>query len=122
MLRNSSVKANPIIVAAVENLFDEDRQFERTERRFSIREQFSRPVTVKLNDKDEVYDVFSKNISFEGIGIISKNEFPQGAEAKIEIYSSNSVNPVIVSKLAWCKPFGKGWYISGWRFVTAVRG
>lgn len=122
MLRNSSVNANPIIVAAVENLFNEDRQFERTERRFSIREQFSRPVTVKIQNQEEVIDGFSKNISFEGIGIITKTEFPQGSEAKIEIHSSNSVNPVIVSKLAWCKPFGKGWYISGWSFVTAVRG
>lgn len=123
MLRHTSSHSNPLVVAAIEQLFDEDRQFERNERRMSFRESFSRPVTITMRGgKDGVYNGFSKNVSFEGIGVISQHSFEPGSEAKIEIHSSNNLSPVIVSKMAWCKPFGEGWYISGWLFVTAVRG
>ena len=122
MLRNSNINANPNIVAAIEGLFDEDRQFELDERRLSIRESFSRPVKIQLSDRDEVYDGFSKNVSFEGIGIISRTRFEIGTEASVIILSSRANNPVFVSKLAWSKPFGEGWHVSGWKFKMLVRG
>lgn len=121
MLRHSNIHANPVIVKAVEKLFDEDRQFERAERRISFREAISRPCRIRLSGKDEIINGFTKNISFEGVGVITHESFQGDEEAKIEIHSSHDTNPVIFSRLAWCKPFGDGWYVSGWRFVTAVR-
>lgn len=121
MLRNANLNANPVIVAAVEQLLEEDRQFERSERRVSFRESISRPVTIKVRDQVTEYPGFSKNISFEGIGLISQKDFAANLEAKIEIHSSQDKNPIVLCRLAWCRPFGEGWYVSGWHFVTVVR-
>lgn len=115
----SMIRHNPVVVSAVERIFNEERQFDRAERRSLYRETISRPVGIRLNNDREIL-CFSKNLSFDGIGVISQYSFLENTEAKIEIHSSNNLNPVMAAKLAWCKPFGEGWFVSGWHFLAVI--
>ena len=108
---------NPVVVPVVEKLFTEEQQYNRAERRSLYRHFFSRPVAVRLDDKREIV-CFSRNLSFEGIGLISHIEFEPNAAAKIEIHSNYIDNPIMTSQMAWCRSFGDGWFMSGWQFLA----
>lgn len=122
MLRHQMLNANPVLVSLVQRLLDEDNRFDRTERRSTVRESFARPVIVRIGDAANELSAFSRNISPDGIGLVSTMEFPADTTAKLEILSTAGVSPTILSELKWCKPLGKGWFLSGWKFLTAVRG
>ena len=114
------LQQNPVLSNAIEKIFSEDRQFDREERRSLYRESISRPVGIRLTSGREIL-CFSRNLSFEGIGVISHVEFDPDSEATIEIHSTDDCNSVMAAKLAWCRPFGQGWYISGWHFLALIR-
>lgn len=111
---------NPILASAIEKIFSEDRVFDREERRSLYRESISRPVGIRLDSGREIL-CFSRNLSFEGIGVISHVPFDDNCEATIEIHSTHAGNPVMAAQLVWCRPFGQGWYISGWQFLALLR-
>lgn len=121
MLRQTILNANPVIVSAIEKLLDEERRFEQTERRATVREPVARPIIVRPQGTEEQFSAFSKNISTQGIGLISKDKFRPEMTAKIEIYTTGGDSPVFISELRWCQPFGKDWFASGWHFIAAAR-
>jgi hypothetical protein len=89
------------------------------DRRAEPRHTFFSPVSLRTSDcPTRLLTAFSREISLSGIGLLHSMPVEAGSTAVITI-----VTPEIhVSKAAeaiWCRPTLDGWYLSGWRFVTA---
>ena len=94
-----------------------------SDRRSVHRTPFVRPVTVRITGGEEKETIaFSKNISPAGIGLILEDAMPEGTVATLDIHTSKGKPVQIRSELRWCEPFGNGWHITGWRFITEVSG
>jgi hypothetical protein len=93
------------------------------DRRSVHRTAFVRPVTVQiLGGGDKSLLAFSKNISPVGMGLILEEARPEGTMAILSIQTFTDRDVQIRSELRWCEPFGNGWSISGWKFITEVHG
>ena len=105
----------------VKRLIDKESRNE-CERRSVHRTPFVRPVTVRIiGDDDKTITAFSKNISPKGIGLILEDAISDGAGAKLTIHSLKNQQVHVRSELRWCRPFGNGWFISGWKFIAEER-
>lgn len=121
MLRQTILNANPQIASSVEKLIDEERRRERSERRSASRTPFTAPVLIRFRDQTESIVAISKDISIQGIGLITDQDFAPGATAKLELRSPYGPPQIFLSELRWRTELGHSWYISGWHFVTLVR-
>lgn len=89
------------------------------ENRESNRQKLTLPVTIKLlNDGSEI-DAVSRDLSSSGIGLIASANVEPEALGELEIELENSTHTVF-SRCLWCKPFGKGYFISGWKFESVL--
>lgn len=89
------------------------------ERRSVDRKPFVRPVKILAGRNQEfVHEAFSRDISSIGVGIISATEFDENQLATLAIHSLEGRRDIPVrARVKWSKPYGYGWYISGWLFL-----
>lgn len=120
MLRQAIPNSNPLIQRIVDDLFLEDRRKEQLDRRAATREAFCRPVEIRVQELSRTISGITSNLSALGIGIITSEEIPE-CTAKIEVFTERAVASPILSELRWCRPFGNGWFVSGWKFVQVAR-
>ncbi len=89
------------------------------ERRAADRKSFPHPVKVVVGrHQPQTHEAFSRGISVRGIGIISKTEFLPNTIATILIHSVKSQDVEVKAESRWCLPYGEGWFVSGWSFLT----
>lgn len=89
------------------------------ERRSQKRYSFVRPVTVH-QPNGTVQLAFSRDLSESGIGLIQAETVDAGRIAEIEIQVPDE--PVCLKAEArWCRDYGSGWYLVGWRFISLTR-
>ena len=120
MLTNAQSGHDSQLQAVVADLTKEYVHAE-SERRSSHRTPFVRPVIIKFIDAGKKSPIaFSKNISPVGIGLILEEAIPEGTLATLTIESARDRCVRIRSELRWCEPFGNGWHITGWKFITEV--
>ncbi len=113
---------DPVINRIVRQLIKEETQLTTRERRSAHRNPLVRPVTVSLrNDEDIVVRGFTRNISEMGVGIVSDLNFIEGGIAIIKIHSLEDEATRIIAECRWSKPFGDGWFASGWNFLNVAR-
>lgn len=106
---------------AVELLINEPGSANMRDRREEQRHPFFRPVTLTLASGDRFEGAFCLDISWEGICFVHNTPLQPG-DVTVNI-CSHSGDPVrLRTQIEWCEcqPWGKGWYISGGRFLDVV--
>ena len=96
-----------------------DEQVEVVHERRSVeRKPFVRPAKILTGrDRDQSHDGCTKDITARGIGILMRAEMKPSSRATLIIHGVKSVDVAVEAEVRWCEPFGKGWYLTGWRFV-----
>jgi hypothetical protein len=90
------------------------------EGRNRLREPFLAPVFIQPEgESGPRLTGFSRDVSAEGIGLL--HSFPLNSSDDVVVIPGPNRKPVKLQvKIAWCKPFGEGWYISGGKFVARI--
>ena len=102
----------------VSRLLRENQQQLLRERRSVQRSHFVRPVSIDLSPRQaERVNAFSRDLSGIGIGLVCDSELDVGTIATLEIHSISGPPVRLRSDVRWCNPFGRGWYVTGWRFL-----
>jgi hypothetical protein len=120
MTMDTNLDPNSDLAILVEGIVDEEIAAVR-ERRSAHRTSLVRPVTVKINEDEQIF-CFCRSISAQGMGVIMQNPPWLGTIATIHIHKLKGVPLVMRSELRWCEPFGDDWFATGWNFITEVRG
>lgn len=103
--------------AQLDQMLMEIHRAKYRERRTELRESFVRPVSVYIGS-DEPLTTFSKNVSRQGIAIVSRRQLEPGTIATLRIHSLERQNLCFRCEVRWCDPYGDGWFVSGWKFVS----
>ncbi len=122
MLKQATLGVVPADVeAAIKELLREDARYTLTEMRSRYRENLVVPVIVHHSEK-ESFSGFSRNISEAGICIITEHPISDDSVADLDIYRLGGPSIRVTSNVRWCRPFGKHYYMSGWKFMNLRRG
>ena len=111
---------NSEMALLVESMVKEEVSASR-ERRSAHRVPFVRPVIVTLDGEPQPFYSFSKNISSSGIGLIIRIAPPSGSGARLNIQRLKGAPAIVRAEMRWAEPFGEGWYLTGWKFISTVR-
>ncbi len=103
----------------IDRLLLEAQRSKLTERRTEPRHPFVRPVKIHVAD-NEPQAAFAKDLSKQGIGVITEIELAVGTIAVLTIHSTTHYPVNVRCEVRWCDPFGKGWYLTGWKFIAAA--
>ncbi len=120
MLRDAVSSTHSDVQFAVEQLLIEDARFDELERRSLHREYLVRPVTIAISDTGELIGGMSRNISGAGICILARKPVADRAMGRISIHGLGSQPTAFRAECRWSRPFGAGWYMSGWHFIGLV--
>lgn len=118
MLREAPSTNHSDVREAVERLLIEDARFDEQERRSLHREHLVRPVTITLLESNETVGGVSRNISGAGICVLTRKTITERATARISIHSLGDQSSAFLAECRWSRPFGSGWYLSGWHFIN----
>lgn len=113
LLTPDSVRAGMAIHELVVEAYDEGKR----DRRAEIRYPFFRAVGL-LVDGERV-SAFSREISPSGIGLLHNRDLP-ATEVEVSVPSRRGHTVRMRVRIAWCRPCGEGWYISGGRLIDVV--
>ncbi len=100
----------------IDKLLLEIQRSRFNDRRTEPRQPFVRPVQIHL-PQGSTTTAFSKDLSAQGIGIISNVVWPTGTIAELEIHSTTGDPVILRCEARWCDPYGKGWFVVGWKFI-----
>ena len=100
----------------IKRLLSETQRSRLSERRTEPRHPFVRPVKVHF-PHGPTMSAFSKDISAQGIGIVCDAAIEVSSLATLEIHSTSGAPVILRSEARWCDPFGKGWFLVGWKFI-----
>lgn len=100
----------------IDRLLTEIQRSRYTERRTEARQPFARPVWIHP-PHGPARTAFSKDLSKQGIGIVTDVSFLPGTVATLEIHSTQGEPAYLRSEVRWCDPYGKGWFVVGWKFI-----
>ncbi len=103
----------------IEQLILEAQRARFNERRTEPRHAFVRPVLIFEGDALG-FPGFSRDLSNLGIGVVTEKEYPLGSIAVLRIHSTISYPVFLRSEVRWCDPYGKGWYLIGWKFLSVA--
>ncbi len=101
--------------AGVKMMLRESRAEQEEERRSLDRVPFVRPV--RILGHSQAQQTFSRDISAGGIGLIGTEDFEVGTIAYLVVHSINGCSVTLKSEVAWSRPFGSGWFLTGWQFT-----
>ncbi len=100
----------------IDKLLMEIQRSKFTERRTEPRQPFARPVVIHLPHGPSIR-AFSKDLSAQGIGVITDTSFQPNSLATLEIHSMHGDPILLRSEARWCDAYGKGWFLVGWKFM-----
>jgi hypothetical protein len=102
----------------IDRLLRENQARILANRRSVERTHFVRPVLIDMTPRlAERVTAFSRDISRNAVGIVSDLPWEVGTIATLHIHSLSGSPVRVRSDVRWCEPYGKGWYLSGWRFL-----
>ena len=99
----------------VGQLLKEDRLVE-PEQRTGNRVTTAVPVYVTLSDSSTRVPGFTRNLSRDGICLVSKIETTLGQHASLEVMRPDGGSSVVESRCLWSKRYGEAHWVSGWDF------
>lgn len=120
MLRTSTPSANAEVEIAVRHLLTEDARFDDLERRTSHRDQLVRPVRIELPQSNQPLVAVTRNISTHGICVLTDRVISEGITARISVHCLETGPTLFLAECRWGRPYGIGWFISGWHFVNVL--
>lgn len=100
----------------IDRLLSERQRTMLRERRAADRQPFTRPVHVQTQRGSNL--AFSRDMSRDGIALISQASWPTGTMATLRVHSLFSHDAEIRAEARWSEPYGKDWHITGWRFIN----
>ena len=103
----------------IERLLMEAQRSRYSERRTEPRHPFVRPVVAYVRDLPACHG-FSKDVSSVGMGFISVEQFAPRTLAILQIHSMQGVPVFLKAEARWSDAFGKGWYLTGWKFLSSA--
>ena len=106
--------------AQLDQMMTEIQRAKFRERRTEFRENFVRPVSIYIGD-NEPLTTFSKDVSRQGISILSRSQFQPGTLATLRIHSLERQHLCFRCEARWSDCYGDNWYMTGWKFVTTSR-
>lgn len=122
MMKNQSLNTScPEIERLIKEIVKDDARYVLTEMRSMHRENLVVPVTMIFADGTRQHS-FSRNISAVGVCLIGKEPVPDNQVVELEIYRLNGKPDRVSADVRWCKPFGKEYYMSGWKFLQVKHG
>lgn len=122
MMKNQSQNAScPEIERLIKEIVRDDARYVLTEMRSMHRENLVVPVTLIFKDGAR-QNAFSRNISAVGVCLIGKEPIAENQVVDLEIYRLNGKPDRVSADVRWCKPFGKEYYMSGWKFLQVRHG
>ncbi|MCA9173642.1 MAG: PilZ domain-containing protein [Planctomycetales bacterium] len=117
MLRTPSPQ-NLSLKPLIDQLIKEDQAFTQN-RRSTHRTPLVRPSVITMPDGEEIVGC-TRNISPEGVGLLTPKALAEGLTTRLRISSLRGDGPIFMAELRWCVPFAE-WYLSGWRFINQAR-
>lgn len=106
--------------AELDQLMTEIQRGKMRERRSECREPCVRPVSIYFGD-DELLTAFSKNVSRQGIAIVSSRCWERGDTAIVRVHSLERCPVCFRCEVRWCEKYGDDWFLTGWKFLAATR-
>lgn len=103
----------------IDKLILEAQRSKLSERRTEPRHPFVRPVHVYVGKAPAVL-AFSKDMSKQGIGVITNLELEVGTIAVLMIHSTSHTPVTLKCEVRWVDKFGKGWFLTGWKFLSSA--
>lgn len=86
------------------------------QRRENHRQPISMPGTIRMLDETRQIDTLTRDLSSEGIGLITAEPVSELDYAEIELFIGNC-NESMFARCCWCQPSGC-FYLSGWKFIN----
>ena len=109
-------------IQSVVNLLKDNERELLQERRAVDRKPFVRPVVIVAGkNRDEIHDAFSRDLSPLGMGLVSRINWADQTIASLQIDTLRGKTLSLRSITCWTKPYGTGWYITGWKFSGEER-
>ncbi|MCP4171793.1 MAG: PilZ domain-containing protein [Fuerstiella sp.] len=105
--------------AEIDQLLMEVQRSKLTERRTEPRRPFARPVHIHVQREPGVL-AFAKDMSKQGIGIITNLDLDVGTMAVLKIHSTSQSPVHLRCELRWSDQYGKDWFQTGWKFIAAA--
>ena len=112
-----AVASGPVADLIAEIRADEVR-FDR-ELRSAHREKIVIPIDISRGA--EIAYGFTRNLSPQGACVIAFQQFAESGKAKISLYRLGGKRSCVVAECRWCKPYGTGYFLSGWQFQGLTR-
>lgn len=103
----------------IDKLLLEAQRSKLSERRTEPRHAFVRPVHIYIG-KEAAVLAFSKDMSKQGIGVITDVELEVGTIAVLTIHSTSHTPVTLKCEVRWVDKFGKGWFLTGWKFISSA--
>lgn len=119
MLNGSSSLASEPVVRIVDGITSEGAKFDR-ELRSCHREKISLPVDVICRDC-EIFHGFTRNISHQGLCIVTSEQFDDSSPATICLYRLDEKPARLLAESRWSRKFGRRYWLSGWQFRGVPR-
>ena len=93
----------------------------RYDARSADRKRFSIPVVVRQKGKLPKINGFTRNISGEGVNIISSRPIRENSFCLIEFIRNNGERCEAIAKCVWTRKFGDSHWTTGWQFPRLER-
>ncbi len=94
----------------------EDAKVAQDDRRVHGRIAFFQPAYLSMADSDQMYSVFTRDVSRKGMGLLHNTPIePQ--IVSLTVRCSNGAIAALKLDIDWCMACGEGWYISGGGFI-----
>ncbi len=104
------------VVRLISQIQCEDIQRLREQREIN-RQNIALPTTIRFIDDARVINAVSRDISLVGIGLITTGPIESETICELELHLTSSTR-IIVAQCIWCKSFGTGFHLSGWKFES----
>jgi hypothetical protein len=102
----------------VGKILKEDHQVE-FDYRTNFRLKTAVPVSIHQDFQPKRIAGFTRNLSDDGICLVSKEAVEVGRTGVLEIMRLNGDSNGVVANCIWAKPYAQGHWVSGWEFARA---
>ena len=104
----------------VAELLVEFRGFDGPNERNFQRDYVTAAVLIHPCNTLERHQGFSRDISDDGVGLITASPFESGTAATIAIDRFDGTAVQLESVCRWCRNYGPNWFLTGWQFIRLI--
>lgn len=106
--------------ALVDDLIRDYHAFDGMDRRGVDRTPLICAVSIQHTFGEDSYQAFSRDISADGIGLITSSKVAIDQSANLSISRFDGACLKVSAVCRWCTKYGAGWYLSGWEYRRLI--